>query len=508
MDSASDQIHADRCIACEELELARVSDQRPSQTLPIPNAAMAGFPEGRSPHALTRRRLLGAGVAGFASIYAPRLLGFESIWEAALAEGAVQPSNQLVVLYLAGGNDGLNSLVPVEPAGYANYQSLRPVLYRGQGATAGGRVGSQPLPGAAAGQLNFANPLVSSSAGGDNGSTLYGFDKLYGAGDGAADANLAILPAVDYLPPNLSHFESSDYWFAGALQGMSTGWLGRWLDRNGSQTNPLQAISIDTALSKSIRTQSAPVCAINSLSSLGFTINRNDGSAVPPGTTNPLNANTNLAALAGVGPAAGNPHLARSRGTYGTAVDVYNAGKALGNPNPSVTYPSGTLGNRLKLAAHLLGAGLGTKVITVHWGSFDTHSGQLAGQDPQLVTLSLALGAFQADLAARGIGQNVTTLIFSEFGRRVDENGSAGTDHGAGGLVMLAGQPVKGGWAAPFPGTTAAGIDANGNLKVPTDFRSVYQHVIAEWLGDDPTAILGQGFPDVARQDGLAGLFK
>src|SRR3954451_24440157 len=98
-----DQIQSDRCIACEEMELARVRDQQPSQTLPIPNAAMAGFPEGRSPGALTRRRLLQAGVAGCASVYAPKLLGFESIWEAALAEGAVQPSNQLVVLYLAGG---------------------------------------------------------------------------------------------------------------------------------------------------------------------------------------------------------------------------------------------------------------------------------------------------------------------------------------------------------------------------------------------------------------------
>jgi uncharacterized protein (DUF1501 family) len=504
-----DRIQSDRCIGCEELELARVRDQQPSQMLPIPNAAMAGFPEGRSPSALTRRRLLQAGVAGFASVYAPKLLGFQSIWEAALAEGAISPSNQLVVLYLAGGNDGLNALVPVEPSSYAAYQGARPVLYRGQGATVGGRVGSRPIPGSAGGQLSFANPLVTSSGGGDNGSAAYGLDTLYGAGDGAPDAKLALLPAVDYLPPNLSHFESSDYWFAGALQGMSTGWLGRWLDRNGSQTNPLQAISIDTALSKSIRTQTAPVCAINSLSSLGFTINRNDGSGVPTGApSNPLNANTTLQALSAVAPAPANPSLARSRGTYGTAVDVYNAGKALGNPNPSVTYPSGTLGNRLKLAAHLLGANLGTRIVTVHWGAFDTHGSQLAGQDPQLATLSVAMGAFQADLAARGIDQNVTTLVFSEFGRRLDENGSAGTDHGAGGLVMLAGTPVKGGWAAPFPGTTPAGIDNNGNLKVPTDFRSVYQHVLAEWLGDDPTAILGQGFPDVARQDGLAGLFK
>jgi len=236
-----------RCISCEELELARVRDQAPSQTLPIPNAALAGFPEGRASSALTRRRLLQYGLAGFAAVYASKALGFESVWEAAVAEGAVAPSNQLVVLYLAGGNDELNTLVPASSADYAAYQSARPVLSRGLGATAGGRVGSQPLPGVANGQLNLANVLVSSSGGGDNGSSQFGLDKLYGDGTGGAGNKLALLPAVDFLPANLSHFESADHWFAGTTSGLTTGWLGRWLDRNGSQANPLQAISIDTA---------------------------------------------------------------------------------------------------------------------------------------------------------------------------------------------------------------------------------------------------------------------
>jgi uncharacterized protein (DUF1501 family) len=498
----------ERCIACEEMELARVRDQRPIQTLPIPNAAMAGFPDGRESGMLTRRRLLQAGVAGFAAVYGPKLLGFESVWEAAVAEGSVQPSNQLLVLYLAGGNDGLNTLVPSAPADYATYQSKRPVLYRGQGPTSGGRVGSQPLTGAANGQLAWANVGVSSSGGGDNGSTSFGFDKLYGPGDGTAGSDLAILPAVDYLPPNLSHFESSDYWFAGALHGMTTGWLGRWLDRNGSQTNPLQAISIDTALSKSIRTQSAPVCAINSLNSLGFTMSPSGGYGLPGGVSNPLDANGTLNGLSGVSVGAGNVHLARSRNTFGSAVNVYNTTHNLPAFNPPSNYPPGTsLSTRLKLAAHLLANNLGTRIVTIHWGAFDTHGGQLSGQDPQLTNLSLALGAFQADLAARGIAQNVATLIFSEFGRRVDENASGGTDHGAGGLMMLAGAPVKGGWAAQFPGL---GTTPQGNLQVPTDFRDVYGQILAEWLGDDPTAILAgkSSYGLGTRPDGLTGLFK
>ncbi len=93
----------------------------------------------------------------------------------------------------------------------------------------------------------------------------FGFDTLYGDGSGGAGSDLAVFPAADYTPPNLSHFESRDYWFAGALQQMQTGWLGRWLDNYGSTDNPLQAISLDCSLSKQIRSAKAPVCAIQNL---------------------------------------------------------------------------------------------------------------------------------------------------------------------------------------------------------------------------------------------------
>ena len=118
------------------------------------------------------------------------------------------------------------------------------------------------------------------------------------------------------------------------------------------------------------------------------------------------------------------------------------------------------------------------------------------------------MGAFKADLAARGVEQNVTTLVFSEFGRRVAQNGT-GTDHGAGGLMMLSGSSVRGGYAAPFPGCRSQDLDSYGNLLVPTDFRSVYQAVINEWLGGDPAAILPGGpFPALMRPTGLGSLFE
>ena len=503
-------MQAPRCIECEEIQLARVSDAAPVQALPVPAAALAGFPEGREPRQLTRRRLLQLGLAGVASVYGPRALGFEEVWDEIAHAGTNTPPC-LVLIFLAGGNDGLSTLVPQGAADWAYYQSKRPSLYRGIGPTLPGRMGSMPLPGAAGAALGWANIGVSTNGGGDNGHATYGFDALYGPGDGGAGSDLAILPAVDYTPPNLSHFASSDYWFNGALTGITTGWLGRWIDRNGSDLNPLQAISIDSALSKAIRTASKPVCALPGLSGLGFSLNPGGSSYGTPyyggvsTTTAATTAQIDQLAAVAAGPA--NEHLHRTRIAYGLTSDVWSAGSALVGQPLGSGYPNGSLSTKLRLAALLLGAGLGTRIITIHWGSFDTHGNQLQSQDPQLSTLSRALGAFRADLQARGVEQDVVTLAFSEFGRRVAENGS-GTDHGAGGLLMLMGSSVKGGWASEFPGcSSASALDPGGNLKVATDFRSVYQAVIDEWLGDDPGAILPGGpFPELARPDGLSGL--
>lgn len=349
---------------------------------------------------------------------------------------------------------------------------------------------------------------MSTGGGGDSGSP-WGLDTLYGDGSGGAGSDLAFMPAADYTPSNFSHFDSSDYWFAGGLSALTTGWLGRWIDKNGSATNPLQAVSIDTALSKAIRTAVNPVCAIPSTSALGFSMNASGGYAMPPGSPSASNINSEMKAFGGVASGAGNTYLSRSRSTYGLAVDVAGSATTInGTGSPSPAYPAGSLGTKLALTAKLLAAGLGTRIVTVHWGGFDTHGSQISTQDPQLATLSATLGAFKADLAARGIEQKVTTLVFSEFGRRAGENASAGTDHGAGGLMMLSGSAVRGGWAGEFPGVQAANL-VGGNLKVTTDFRSVYQSVLAEWLGGDTTGILPGGpFPAISRHDGGNTLFK
>ena len=190
-----------RCIECEEIELARVRDRRAGQTLPIPYEALDGFPAGRSPAHLTRRRLMQWGVAGVASVYGAHELGWDAVWES-VAQAADEPEqNSLVLLYLAGGNDGLNIVMPngngdeLASANYAAYSNARKDIGRAVGpSVAGGKVGSWALPGQGdARRLAFTNAAISTAGGGDNGDGAYGFDSLYGDGMGGTGANLAVL---------------------------------------------------------------------------------------------------------------------------------------------------------------------------------------------------------------------------------------------------------------------------------------------------------------------------
>jgi uncharacterized protein (DUF1501 family) len=488
------EIQALKCADCARSD-SLVSDLRPDSLLPIPADALSGWQNGKpGADGVTRRKLLRNGVLGFAAVYGATTLSFEDVWESAVAQAAEPMQKSVVVIYLNGGNDGLNCFVPVSAPEYSTYQTLRPTIGRVLGDGTGTAVGTTVMPGTGS-SLAFANKLVSGT-GVDRNGDVKGFDTLYGDGSGGPGSDLAIFPAADYNPPNLSHFESRDYWFAGALQQLETGWLGRWLDTYGSTSNPLQAVSLDSSLSKQIRSAKAPVCALEGLQGVGFTV---------PGVTG--DANSTVGQLATVPSGAGNDALARSRGMWGLTVDVANRLTAIPAGAPAPGYPPNSgLSQKLQLAATLLSSGLGTRVVTIDWGSFDTHGDQLAGQDPQLTMLSSALAAFKADLAARGIEQNVVTMVFSEFGRRLEQSDSNGTDHGAGGPIMLSGSAVRGGLAGEHPGVN---VNQDGDLVVKTDFRTVYQSVISEWLGGDPNAVLPAGpFPGIQRYDGGTSLMK
>ena len=177
-----------------------------------------------------------------------------------------------------------------------------------------------------------------------------------------------------------------------------------------------------------------------------------------------------MAPLSLVPAGAGNVELARARGLRAHRPGVALAAPAGGLARRAAATPTRASRQKLQLAATLLSANLGTRVVTIDWGSFDTHGNQIQSQDPQLSTLSRALAAFKADLTARGIEGRVLTIVFSEFGRRVASNES-GTDHGAGGLMMAIGSAVRGGLRGEFPGLTT--LD-RGDLRVTTDFRAVY----------------------------------
>ncbi|HVP02042.1 MAG TPA: DUF1501 domain-containing protein [Solirubrobacteraceae bacterium] len=496
--------HALRCADCARSD-SLVTDLEPTSRVPIPAEALAGFPDGvphakRGPRGVDRRSFLRNGLIGTAAVYSATRLDWGSMWEAALAEAAEPMQKSIVCIFLNGGNDGLNAIVPVAADQYSAYQAARSNIARitdtttGSQASSGTQVGTTVMPGTGT-TLAFANPLVSGTG---NNTDTKGFDTLYGDGSGGAGSDLAVFPAADYTPANRSHFESRDYWFAGALQELQTGWLGRWLDAYGSQSNPLQAVSLDSSLSKQIRSSSAPVCAIEDLGGARFSV---------PGVT-VADPNAEVGKLAAVAaPSAGNVSLARSRSIYGLTVDVSNRLTGLGAVQPGQGYPPNTdLSRKLQLAATLLSAGLGTRIVTIDWGSFDTHGGQVTAQDPQLAVLSRGLAAFKADLAARGIEQNVVTMVFSEFGRRIASNDSQGTDHGAGGMMLVSGSAVRGGLAGEHPGVK---VDDDGDLVVKTDFRSVYQSLISEWLGGDPANVLPGGpFPGIQRYDGGTSLMK
>ena len=487
------EIHALRCADCARADSAD-PDARPVDMLPIPPDALVGFPDGvPQTRGHNRRQFVRNGVLGFASIYAAQALNWTSVFEAAVAEAAADPSNQLVMLYLNGGMDGLNCVVPGATANYDAYRTARPTLYRDLNVpSVPGRVGSTAAAGTG-GELAFANPVVSGT--GNNGDAK-GFDTLWGDGSGGAGSDLAYLPGMHFLPANGSHFEATDYIFAGNLGRLGTGWLGRWLDLYGSSVNPLQAISIGSSLSKQIRTASAPVCSVpTTFGNFRFSVN---------GVGSSTNVNNEVGRLAAI--PATTPGVSRSRSVFQTTVNVSTQLGSTTPPGANPDYPAGSLSDRLKTAATLLSANLGVKIVTIDWGSFDTHGDQAAAMDPQITTLSRALAAFKNDLTARGIEQRVITVVFTEFGRRVGENGSIGTDHGAGGPCFVMGSAVRGGLAGNHPSVNSL---MNGNLGVTTDFRTVWQAIIGEWLGGDPARILpGAPFAGLNRPDGQTTLTK
>ena len=446
---------------CADWHVSRRSllERTAGHVLELPEQALVDGPAAAAAEmartGLTRRQLLtAAGGLTIACAAAPRF-GARGLLEAAAAEAAdASDARVLVSLYLDGGNDGLNTLIPV---GDARYRQLR------------ARIGIDPA----------ATLAVPSHPEFGWHPSLGGLKQLYDAG------KVAVLPAVDYANPDQSHFNSQIFWRTGVVGPTSdrTGWLGRTVDAIGGSGNALQAVSIGTSLDPILLTRRSPVATIFDPGTFGFAI-----PGVPPRRDGPA-----LRPYRGALHGARSPARKAAQRAYRDAIGMFDRlgglrAEGASVPPPPVAYPDEPLGRGLRNLGRLLGAGFGTRIATISQSGFDTHDAQRDEHAALLATLSGSLLAWQADLDARGLADRVLTVVWSEFGRRCQDNDALGSDHGAGGCVLVVGNHANGGIRSEFPGL--ASLDEDGNLRVTTEFRTLYATLLESWLGVDAGRVL------------------
>jgi uncharacterized protein (DUF1501 family) len=362
----------------------------------------------------------------------------------------------LVVVQLGGGNDGLNTVVPYKDD---DYRKARPKLQIGEKALLkiDDHVGFHP--------------------------TLTGFAKLL------EDRQLALVQSVGYANPSRSHFESFATWHTGKLAAKvdAPGWIARTLD-----AIPAVPGGDAPAIHIGIEAQQRPQALV--------------GARDVPSVASLEQFHRRLGIPESVGAAAQRAALdqiaAREHGQPGSLLNFVERSAWLSYESsarfdrvvaagPAAGYPQNGLGRRMKVIAQLIKAGLTTSIYYTHLDGFDTHAAQAAYHGGLLFELGSSVQAFVGDLVKSGEGDRVVVLVFSEFGRRLAENGSAGTDHGTAAPVFLAGAAVKAGVHGPYP--NLQDLD-DGDPKFAVDFRRVYATLLDQWLGCPSTKVLGEKF--------------
>ena len=385
----------------------------------------------------------------------------------------------LVVVQLSGGNDGLNTVIPY---GMPVYHRERARLRIAQGV----------LP------LNEELGIGLHPA-------LQPLHELVG------EKNAAVVQGVGYPNPTRSHFASMDVWHAGDTQaqgsrGVDRGWIGKALDHDLTQRQAKakrtgKPFDDPYAGLASVAIGSVAPSALRSEQARPVTFERPDlfrwiAEGKHPAIDRAYDALHHRATETGeAGEAAEPPRDTSADFVYRTALDARAASdrvrKAL-EQDPKTSFPRGKLADQLRTVAAMIRAELPTRVYYVALGGFDTHAGQTWRHQNLLGELAKSLAGFQKELDATGHAGRVVTLTFSEFGRRVRENASQGTDHGAAGPVFLTGEPVRPGLLGEHPSL----IDLDrGDLKHTVDFRSIYASVLEDWLGLDSHAALGGRYP-------------
>jgi uncharacterized protein (DUF1501 family) len=412
---------------------------------------------------LTRRKFLTRGALTAAALGVPHPFQ-RAILGASTAHAA--PSDAILVLVqLEGGNDGLNTVIPIDDApGLAQrslYESARPTIRIPVADLLDTEIDPDPVKG---------NRLALHPA-------LAPFKDVYDAG------HVAVLNGIAYPNQNLSHFRSEDIWYGANPNGAFVdGWFGRYLDSAFTSAD-LNTVDFDKTLNPTFFCQDCNVLAVASLAEFDLP----DDPLYPDLAAKKAALQAAYAVEADPGVTSGVQHAVGNSGDVLLgAIDDYQA--------VDTTWPSnlngipGRFAKRLKDVSSILrndvqtGTPVGARFFHVRQGGYDTHSnqGSLDGRQPDLFAeLATALRAFYEDTVDLGIADRVLMVTFSEFGRRVAENGGNGTDHGEASVLFAIGDAVQGG----VYGTVPALNDLNkGNLKVHTDFRQVYATVIDKWL--------------------------
>jgi len=400
----------------------------------------------------------GAGAAGLAAGYAAVPDVFARAMYAAKQE-KVTNEKVLVMIQLAGGNDGLQTVIPLADQ---SYRDLRPQLSK---------------------SADTALPISKEFGLNKN---LVGTKKLWD------DGKLAIVQGVGYPKPSFSHFDSIRVWeTADPDRRQQDGWLGKTIAENyDSAGHPLVGCACGTTgIPGALRDLEATLTVVNSQQSFRF--NGGDEMERAMGAL--------YTSTPGIYGALFDTAVTTARDTVAqlkTSAASYTP-MAQYSDNAKLVFSSkNQLAAALQLAAQLIVTGTGVKILHVTLGGFDTHYTQQQRHDDLLGYFDQAVAAFYADLAAHGMSDRVLIATWSEFGRRPKENASAGTDHGTSAPVMLMGDVVKGGLYGAAP--SLAKLDTRGNLEYNVDFRSVYQEILEGHLEVDAKEVFAESFDKLA----------
>jgi uncharacterized protein (DUF1501 family) len=383
-------------------------------------------------------------------------------------------STILVVLQMAGGNDGINTVIP---HGSDHYYKARP------------RIGIK------AEQVLKLNDQVGLNPG------LKGFRELYDQG------NLAIVQGVGYPNPNRSHFRSTEIWqtASDSEKFEKYGWIGRYFDNACAGADPTVGVTVGRQTPQAFAAKTPKGVSVDNPQNYRFIDSENgqEGKMMEQsyrelnGESVEENSGGSIGGISGLP-----PQKHQSKGSVmdfleRTALDAQVSSDEIraisARVDNKATYPGSQLGNSLKLVAKLIGGGLPTRIFYVSQGGYDTHTNQTGTHQRLLQDLGDSVKSFTDDMKAQGNMGRVLVMTFSEFGRRVSDNANSGTDHGAAAPMFVIGNHVKAGLLGQYPSLAPADL-YQGDIKYTVDFRSVYASVLETWLRTRSEPILGRKF--------------